>query len=217
MEDKNDFVPVGSKLSKKAYKDLQKIAASKGMSFYELIQLVCDTLIRYMDDAHNLTPEMERAMVVFEHLAGWKDNFNFVNPACKPEIQEAVYFVGSDKKKGMRAVMVDRPFMGQWTENRNVQAIFERVTELVFPERYRRLRKLAVDNDCNSILDLLDLMMDAQDMELLNADLRKDFEDCNRSDWGKVPADSPYRRKHHKSVNDDKQLGIDFQPFGYEL
>lgn len=225
-KEQNEFVPVGSKLSRTAYEDLQKLAAKKGLSFYELIQIVCDTLIRYMDDAHNLTPEMERAMAVFEHMVGWKDTFNFAAPTCKPEVQEAIYFVGSSDRKGMRAVHVERPFMGQWKQDRNVQSILERVLEVMFPERYMRLRRLAIEMDCGSILDLLDLMIDAQDIEALNADLRRDFEDARRSDYGKQPAEQPFRRKHHKSVN-DMQTRITFsdedekneppvKPFGAE-
>lgn len=217
-DNKQEFTPAATKLSPQAYEDMKKLAQKKGMSFYELIQMVCDTLIRYMDDAHNLTPEMERAMAVFEHLIGWKDNFNWASPTCHPEIQEAVYFVGASDKKSMRAVHVDRPFMGQWTSTRNVQTIFERVVEVMYPERYRRLRKLAVELDCSSILDLLDLMIDSQTIAGELADLRKEFEDARRSEFGKQPAEAPFKRKHHKSVNDDNsmQLGIDFQPFGCE-
>ena len=71
MQDKRKgYEPVATKISSQAYDRLNKIARKKGLSVYELIQMVCDTLIRYMDDRHNLTPEMERAMSIFEHMIG---------------------------------------------------------------------------------------------------------------------------------------------------
>ena len=45
---------VATKLSKDANLRLERIARMKHMSKYELVQMVCDTLIRYMDDRHNL-------------------------------------------------------------------------------------------------------------------------------------------------------------------
>ena len=67
------YVTVATKMRREAAEQLARIAKKKGMTIYELIQMVCDTLIRYMDDRHNLTEEMERAMSIFEHMAGWAD------------------------------------------------------------------------------------------------------------------------------------------------
>ena len=70
------YVTLATKVSRTAAEQLARIAKKKGMTIYELIQMVCDTLIRYMDDRHNLSEEIERAMAIFEHLVGWADALN---------------------------------------------------------------------------------------------------------------------------------------------
>ena len=110
--------------------------------------------------------------------------------------------------------MVHRPYFGNWTETCNVQVILIRMIEVLLPERYRRLRALAVDMDCNSILELLDRMIDYHTIEQLNADMRKDFEDCNRHDYGRpIEYGQRTKRKHHKGVEMyDRQQTIRFKP-----
>ena len=55
QSNQDKHVVVATKLSRPAAERLAKIAKHKGMTIYELIQMVCDTLIRYMDDRYNLS------------------------------------------------------------------------------------------------------------------------------------------------------------------
>lgn len=50
------YITLATKVSRTAAEQLARIAKKKGMTIYELIQMVCDTLIRYMDDRHNQRP-----------------------------------------------------------------------------------------------------------------------------------------------------------------
>ena len=68
LQQNDRFVVIPTKLSRHAAEQLERIARRKGMSKYKLLQMVCDTLIRYCDDRYNLTEEMERAMSIFEHM-----------------------------------------------------------------------------------------------------------------------------------------------------
>ena len=82
------YVVVATKMSRTAAEQLARIAKAKGLTMYELIQMVCDTLIRYMDDRHNLSAEMEQAMSIFEHMTGWADALNLADPTVQKEIRE---------------------------------------------------------------------------------------------------------------------------------
>lgn len=203
-EQDDRFRVMATKVSAEAREAFTKICAAKGMSPYELLQIVIDTLIRYMDDRHNLTPEMEQAMSIFEHLEGWKDAFNLADPTTQPEITEATYYLRDPEKKGVRGVHVETPFMGDWGMTYNIQEILEKTINLLMPERYKRLRLLAVDNNCSSILQFVDQLIDEHSKDADVAAMRQGFEDANRSEYGRRPADEPYRRKHYKSVNDDR-------------
>ena len=170
-----------------------------------------DTAIRYMSDRHNLTPESENIMAIFEHMTGWKDALNLADPTGQKVIGEATYYTfdPEGKRHGCRAVHVTKPFFGNWDETNNVQQILERTICLLFPELYKRLRMVAVDMDCSSILELLQRMVNDHAREEDMQQLRAEFEDANRSEWGKVPADAPYRRSKHREI-DDQQGTFDF-------
>ena len=186
QSNQDKHVVVATKLSRPAAERLAKIAKHKGMTIYELIQMVCDTLIRYMDDRHNLGEEMERAMSIFEHMVGWADALNLADPTVQKEIAQAVYIFqdANGEKKGFRAVMVDKPFMGQWTEDQNVMDIFERIFNICMPDLYMKLFRARIILGCERVSEVINLLADAQVIMHLNDEYRKDFEDADRADNG---------------------------------
>ena len=200
MSEEKKYTVIGTKVSLWANDRLEALAAKKGMTKYQILQMVCDTLIRYMDDRHNLTTEMEKAMSVFEHMVGWKDAFNLADPTSEPEITEATYYLQSPGSLGARAVHVNRPFFGMAEQTENIQQILERTLCLLTPERYRRLRALAVDNDCNSLLELLDQMIDAHTKESDLQAIRDTFSDNDRSEFGQKPAGQRFVSTHATSI-----------------
>ena len=188
---------VSSKLSKYSIERLTRIAQKKNMSIYQLIQMVCDTLIRYMDDRHNLTPESEKVMSIFEHAIGWEHNFNLGDPNVKPEVSEATYYLTDEGgKKGVRVMHVEKPFFGQWTQNFNVQQILERFMCLTFPQLYMRLRAVAIFKECVSIFELLTEVVCELEEEQKKKELLEDFEDAGRGDFGQHFHDTPPKRTH---------------------
>lgn len=181
------FVTLATKVSRHAAEQLARIAKRKGLTIYELIQMVCDTLIRYMDDRHNLSEEMERAMSIFEHMVGWADALNLADATVHKEVCQAVYiFQDADgEKKGFRAKMVDKPFMGQWTEDSNVMHIFERIFNICMPELYMKLYRARIILGCESVSEVINMLADAEVIMHLNNETRQDFEDAARMDNGK--------------------------------
>ena len=169
---------VSSKLSKYSIERLTRIAQKKNMSIYTLIQMVCDTIIRYMDDRHNLSEEIERAMAIFEHMTGWADALNLADPTGNKEVAQAVYiFQDADgHKKGFRATMVNKPFFDKWTQTENVMDIFERIFNICMPELYMKLFRARIILGCERGSEVI---------KHLNGELRQEFEDAARMDNGK--------------------------------
>lgn len=200
MEDEKKYIKKQTKVHPFIHHRLEKIAKKKGISVYEMLQMVCDTLTRYMDDRHNLTPEMEKAMSIFEHMEGWANALNLADPTVQKIIGEATYFFydPEGKKKGCRAIHVTKPFFGNWEQNINIQEILERTICLLMPERYSRLRKLAVDKECSSIVELIDTLIDEHSQDEDVKFFREAFEDAERSDYGKQPWKQPFKRHLHK-------------------
>lgn len=212
MQDNERYQVIGTKVSAKAYRLLNRLAKSKGLTVYEMMQMCADTLVRYMSDSHNLTPDMEQAMGLFEHMIGWAGALNLCDPGAKPRIAEATYYLTAEGKRGSRAIHVNRPYFGDWQQTENIQTVVERTLELATPERYRRLRALAVETDCKSILDLLDFMLDSYDAGRLDTDeIRRGFEDCARAENNK-PYEYGRRTRRTKAYTPDTQPAIHFKP-----
>ena len=200
MQKGGEYLVIATKVKPEVKRQIGKLCKQKKLTEYGMLQMVCDCLVRYMDDQHNLSPELEQAMSVFEHMEGWKDALNLADPTVKKEICEAVYIQQDKegKKKGFRCSMVTKPIMGEWTHTDNVVYIYERMTEVLLPEIYRKMRLLAAEMDCNSIVDLLHSMIDAQAVIQLNEGFRKEFEDADRATNGKpVAYGQRTRRKKH--------------------
>lgn len=203
MKDEGNFVSVAGKISTWSYGRIMRILKRKGLNIYQMIQNFCDTIIRYMDDKHNRTPDVEKAMNMFEGMIGWENNFNLCDYKTKPEISEATYYLSDftkDKaKKGVRVVHVERPLMDKWTQTFNVQQILERFMCLTFPSLYRRLRFIAVCRECTSILELLIDIVGELEREEDKKELLRDFEDADRCDFGQKPHEKPYKRPYTAS------------------
>ena len=199
-DDEGKFMTVAGKVSAWCYGRLSRILRKRGLNIYQMIQNFCDSIVRNMDDRHNLTPESEKIMATFEHMIGWEDNFNLGDPNVKPEVSEATYYLtDEDGKKGVRVMHVEKPFFGQWTQNFNIQQILERFMCLTFPQLYKRMRFIAVCRQCASIFELLTEIVAELEEEEKKKELLEDFEDADRGDWGQKPHEHPYRRRHEKS------------------
>lgn len=223
-----DYVTVGTKVSRTTFKHLKRIAKKKGMAVYELLQMVCDTLRRYMDDRHNLSPEIERAMSIFEHMVGWADALNLADPTVNKEIAQAVYIFqdgcdpelpNKERKRGFRAVMVNKPFMGIWEETANVMDIFERIFNICMPELYMKLYRARIILGCERVSEVINLLVDAEVIMQLNGELREDFEDAARAENGKVYEYGKKTRSTHRNsiddvINNDGELTIQFTEEG---
>ncbi len=205
-KDEGNFVSVAGKISTWSYGRIMRILKRKGLNIYQMIQNFCDTIIRYMDDKHNRTPDVEKAMNMFEGMIGWENNFNLCDPNTKPEISEATYYLSDftkDKaKKGVRVVHVERPLMDKWTQTFNVQQILERFMCLTFPSLYRRLRFIAVCRECTSILELLIDIVGELEREEDKKELLRDFEDADRGDFGQKPNEGQSYKRPYESSQD---------------
>ena len=212
--EQREWKQLTTKLSPEAYARLCELCAKKQMKPYTMLQNMCDVVIRYMDDRHNLTPAIEEMMRIFEHMEGWQDCFNWTDWQANPEVGEATYFLQNPGQPGTRAVHVTKPFCGQWTEDRNIQHIVERIICLLLPNRYKQLRQMAVDLNCTNILELLDKICGEHVKEEDAKALRDTFENNDLSEQGRKRWEERYKR--HKNSDIEKQGRLDFRPFDQE-
>lgn len=213
-EPKEKYRVVATKVSASVKSQIARLCRRKGLTEYEILQMMCDCLVRYMDDRHNLDPQLEQVMSIFEHMEGWKDAYNLADPTADREVCEAIYVTADREGKhhGFRAHMVRKPFMGLWDQTDNVVTIYERMTEVLLPDIYNKLRLLSVDMNCNSIVNLLHTMIDTQTAIEMNNEYRRGFEDANRADNGKpyVYGQRTRRKKTYTPDTMPEQVSIAF-------
>ena len=87
----------------------------------------------------------------------------------------------------------------------------ERFFEVMMPERYKRLRSLAVEKGMESQLDLLDYLIDSHLDDEENGQYRREFEDAARAENGRELAyGERTKRVKHQSVDMYEQSSLDF-------
>ena len=182
------FYNVSTKVSLWVKKQFARLCRKKEMTEYEMLQMAIDCLVRYMDDRHNLQPELERAMSVFEHLIGWKDAYNLADPTIDREVCEAIYITcdKEGKKHGFRAHYMQKPWMGEWIQTDNITDIFNRVVEVLLPDINWKLRQLAREMGAANLVEMLHILIDADTIRDLNGEVRRECADAARADNGRV-------------------------------
>lgn len=211
QKDAERCVVLGTKAEPEFANRFARLCQRKGLTVYQVLQMCCDSFVRYTDDQHSLSPDLEKLMRAFEHMEGWADALNLADPTVLRTIGEATYYIydADGKKKGCRAVHVTTPFFRDWTETYNIQKILERTICQLMPKRYMRLREMAAEEQCESLLELIDLLIDKHSTDADDREIRETFADNDRSDWGIKPkTDGPYKRHNNKHM-DSKEFNFD--------
>ena len=205
MKEKEKYEMMQTKVSPETFKRIKQIEEKLHMKSYGIIQMMVDCIVRYMDDRHNLTPEMEQAMSIFEHMVGWASALNLADPAVAKEIGEATYYLydKDGKKKGVRGVHITRPYFTEWKQDFNIQHILERNLELLIPETYNRMRRVCAQLGFDSMLEFFNFIVDHFSQEQDIAELRSIFEDAARADNGKEVAYGQRTRKKKRGNIED--------------
>ena len=183
----NKVVQLQTKVSSEVYGRLEAICKKYDFSIFQLLRMLCDCIIRFMDDKHNLNEDLVRIIRMFENLPGWKTSTSLAEGFGDMGIVEAVYIMRKPGKNGYRLVMVERPTIDNdpdgWQCTMNVQRIFERLVEVTNPSLYRQLRSIAVELECESLYDLIGRLAGMFYNNIDDAELRKQFEciDWHRS------------------------------------
>ena len=202
---KEKYEMMQTKVSPETFKRIKQIEEKLHMKAYGIIQMMVDCIVRYMDDQHNLTPEMEQAMSIFEHMVGWASALNLADPSVAKEIGEATYYLydKDGKKTGVRGVHITRPYFAEWKQDFNIQHILERNLELLIPETYERMRRVCAQLGFDSMLEFFNFVVDHFSQEQDIAELRSIFEDAARADNGKEVAYGQRTRKKKRGNIED--------------
>ena len=184
---------------------LLAICNKYGFSVFHALRMLCETLVRFSDDRHNLTEQLIRVIRMFENIPGWSKSICLADDEQEFGIVEAIYILRAPGKDGYRLVWVERPMMDGdaygWSVDYNVQHILERFIEVMNPSLYRHLRMLAVQLGTESMLDTIQRIADEFMENPDEVELRLQFEN---NDWNKGARqyeDTKYKRPYSHGMD----------------
>ena len=244
MPQKNSeqFEQLGTKIDPAMAEVLNAVCDSLQVDIYHLLQWFCYTLIRAAAPMHRLDPRIQKLMTMMESDSGWQQAFNLANRK-QLRIAQCILILEQDTRRGLGAVMIDRPFFQEAQQTECVDDILERVAEVTMPGVYRRLRMMGAKMGCQNLMDVLLTLLDAQTIiDLEEEDRAEGPQMGDRADNGRPYAygkrtkakqrrtiDGEARRQQRLNFNSpadsDDQQGdtatdledrLGFKPFGSE-
>ena len=168
QKNSDQFEQLGTKIDPAMAEVLNAVCDSLQVDIYHLLQWFCYTLIRAAAPMHRLDPRIQKLMIMMESDSGWQQAFNLANRA-KLRIGQCILILEQDRRKGLGAVMIDKPFMNEARQTECVDDILERVAEVTMPGVYRRLRMMGAEMGCQNLMDVLLTLIDAQTIINLDA------------------------------------------------
>ena len=106
----NKYVTVATKISLRAFKQLEQVCIKRGIKRYDLLKMAIDCLLRYMAGEEEPSEELSRVIQMFEHTRNWESSMSLTDDIEGAEIEYALYLLRQKGKKSMRGVMVMREY-----------------------------------------------------------------------------------------------------------
>ena len=198
-EEKDNYVLLQTKVKRREAERLERIAKGRGTNIYGLLQLMCQFIVRTASGEYNLSDDINRLLTLFHLEPGWKDAYNSCDPTAETEIAQEVLILQQPWRRGFGAVMVNKPFMGQWTETECVDDIIDRVIEVCAPGIWKRVHCLMKQMECESIIDLLVTITDSRIIYELEEANRREIQQADNiaSNGRAMEYGARTRRKKH--------------------
>ena len=210
MEDKEKFVPMGTKISADMAVVWNAVCDALETDTYNLLQQFIQSTIKAASAPHEKSQEVERLLNMLDIDVGWQKALNICAPNGKLSIAQMILIVEQEEKEGFEAIMLDKPFMGECQQTENADKIFERLVEVIFKRTYRRLRMLGAKLHVESQRALLEKMIDTETDANLSAEEWEemhglnDFAENNRRvEYGKRT-----KRVKHRTPDEFIEQGV---------
>ena len=203
------YKSIATKMSTNSVALLTAICGRMGSSIYDMMQSVASFIIHCFDRPHGLT-EHEEAMKR-EWMEVASKELRLTDPDVDMECEEATFYMcdRDGEKSGIIGALIKRPFFGKSEVTYNHRTIIERAFCLLYPKTYKQLRVIGAAIGATSVLETILLMMIKTEDSINTADIRTEFSDNERSEWGRRMSDQPYKRVNNKPLV-SRQMEMDF-------
>ena len=161
-ENKERFEQLGTKIDPAMAEVLNACCDALQVDVYHLLQWFAYVIVKAAAPMHGLDPRIQKLMTLMESDVGWQKAFNQCNPD-RLKIDQVIVILEQEGHKGFGAAMIDKPWMGESRQTECVDDILERVTQVLVPGIYKRIRQMEKRLGTDSLMDTLLTMLDAQE------------------------------------------------------
>lgn len=161
-QNKERFEQLGTKIDPAMAEVLDACCNALGVDVYHLLQWFAYVIVKAAAPMHGLDPRIQKLMTLMESDVGWQKAFNQCNPD-RLKVDQVIVILEQEGHKGFGAAMIDKPWMGESRQTECVDDILERVTQVLVPGIYKRIRKMEKRLGTDSLMDTLLTMLDAQE------------------------------------------------------
>ena len=197
---------------------LDILAKQRGMSTYELLQLLINGFITAAKASGPLSPQMKMLLEVLQTDTSWKGAFSFTGLSGTTDVEQVILIMrqrdqAGRAKPGFGIAMIDHPFCGGTTMTLCVDDILERVMKVSMPGLYKKLEKIGGRLCCTSHRETLTLLSEYMDDSINKEEELSELPGYGEyHEYGKrIEYERKYKRKHHKSPDSiDTQQRIVF-------
>ena len=204
---------------------LDILAGQRGMSTYELLQLLINGFITAAKASGPLSPQMKTLIEMLQTDTSWKGAFSFTGLSGTTDVEQVILIMrqrdqSGRAKPGFGIAMIDHPCCGGTTMTLCVDDILERVLKVSMPGLYKRLEKIGDKLCCATHRETLTLLSEYMDDSINKEEELSELPGYGEyHEYGKrIEYEKKYKRKHHKSPDSiDLQQRIVFDDYDREV
>ena len=196
------YVSIATKVPAHVAELLTILARMRGMEVYELLQLLVNGFVSYAKAETSVPDEFRHLYESLKFDVAWNQAFNFASPTAASEIAQMVLVLQQPGKKGFGMMMIDKPFIDEATSTLSIPLIVGRVLELSLGiDDFKRLRGMVAAHQSTDPLDMIRLMLDAQEIIDIEESNRRELPGHGEHhDYGRViEYGAKTKRKPHRT------------------
>ncbi len=204
MRKTNYKTTIASKVSRADKQKLHAIADYLGLTFYQLVQSILMTIVRYWDRGGLLTAEHYTMIDAFGTVL--KSSIGSYNPISArnseiDHVKRAILFV--ERKPGQRPQLMEihKDGQGNIMESYNYDMMLAAFLNAIDPDCLQRLKDEAKEHGYFSIThalcEILLKCSDRTEKDIMRADIAAIFSDVRTTTGQKLNEDTHYRRKNN--------------------
>lgn len=203
----NELVTIASKVSKRDKAKIKAIANLFGMTFYELMQSLLLSFLRYFDIGKLSTYDHNCMMDAFSNVMhSLKGSYNPLHKRDSKSLElcRAILFIQDSPKNRPQLLSIRKNDNGLMIESLNYDEMTTNFLSCLDPDGFRGLEVIKKEIGCFSITHTLHevIMQRTSETDEIKADIKELFTDMRIPSGEAINEDVRYKRGYRQNVDE---------------